>query len=66
MFLTDFSRISISRSVAMLRAFVGAAPSGDGWDAARTRLRLASIGDNNEAVLKKYTSRGHPDHSGKL
>jgi hypothetical protein len=45
MFLTDFSRISISRSVAILRAFVGAAPSGDGWDAARRTLRLASIGD---------------------
>jgi hypothetical protein len=45
MFLTDFNRISISRSVAILRAFAGAAPSGDGWDATRARLRLASIGD---------------------
>jgi hypothetical protein len=43
--------------VAILRAFVGAAPSGDGWDAARTRLRLASI----DEVVKKLRGRGHPD-----
>lgn len=50
MFLTDFNRISISRRVAILRAFVGAAPSDDGWDTTRARLRLASIGDSDEVV----------------
>ena len=50
MFLTDFKRISISRRVAMLRAFEGAAPSKDGWAVARTRLRLASMVDIDEEV----------------
>ena len=43
MFLTDFKRSSISRRVAMLRAWEGAAP--DAWTrvAARTRLWRASM-----------------------
>jgi hypothetical protein len=42
-FLTDFNRSSISRNVAMLRADLGAAPSGEGWDARRASERLANI-----------------------
>lgn len=52
MFLTDFKRMSISRRVAILRAFVGAAPSGEGWAATRARLRRASIADSDEEVRK--------------
>ncbi len=43
MFLTDLRRSSISRRVAMLRAWEGAAPSTWGWDAMRPSVRRASM-----------------------
>ena len=43
MFFTDLRRNSISRRVAMLRAWEGAAPSAGGWDAIRPSVRRASI-----------------------
>ena len=43
MFLTDFKRNSISRSVAMLRALGGAAPSVEGCAARRATVRRASM-----------------------
>ena len=48
MFLTDLRRSSISRRVAMLRAWEGAAPSAVGWDAIRPSVRRASMIGNEK------------------